>query len=53
LKNIEEDTVFKKEKVSRWRCRECGYIHEGTKALNVCPLCEHPLAYFELQAENY
>ncbi len=53
LANIKENKVFQTEQPSRWRCRECGYVHEGTKALNVCPLCEHPLAYFELKAENY
>jgi rubrerythrin len=53
LNNIQENKVFQKEQTSRWRCRECGYVHEGNKAPNVCPLCEHPQAYFELKAENY
>ena len=53
LKNIEDDTVFKKDKVVRWRCRNCGYIHEGTEAPKVCPACAHPQAYYEVAAENY
>ncbi|MFH1214290.1 MAG: rubrerythrin family protein [Candidatus Neomarinimicrobiota bacterium] len=52
-KNILENRVFEKEKVVRWRCRNCGYIHEGTKAPEKCPACNHPRAYFELLAENY
>ena len=53
LKNIEDVQIFKKDKVKRWHCRECGYIHEGDKAPNVCPLCDHPQAYFQIQAENF
>lgn len=53
LQNIEEDKVFNSEKKERWMCRECGYIHEGNKALENCPVCDHPKAYFELHAENY
>lgn len=51
--NIEKDRVFKKEKVVRWKCRNCGYIHEGTEAPEKCPACAHPKAYFELLGENY
>ena len=53
LKNIEEGKVFKKEKVVKWKCRNCGYIHEGTEAPEECPACAHPRAYFELLAENW
>jgi len=52
-KNITEGKVFKREKPVRWACRNCGYIHEGTEAPDVCPSCEHPQAYFELEATNY
>ncbi|MHA1210678.1 MAG: rubrerythrin [Candidatus Freyarchaeota archaeon] len=53
LKNIEEGKVFKKEKVVKWKCRNCGYIHEGTEAPEECPACAHPRAYFELLTENW
>ncbi len=51
--NIENSTVFKKEKPVVWRCRNCGYLHEGTEALDVCPACAHPRAHFEVLAENW
>jgi rubrerythrin len=53
LKNIEEGTVFKKDKKVKWICRKCGLIHESERALHNCPGCEHPQAYFEVLAENY
>ncbi|RKX70878.1 rubrerythrin family protein [candidate division WOR-3 bacterium] len=53
LKNLEEGRVFRKEKVVRWKCRNCGYIHEGTEAPEKCPACAHPQAYFELLFENW
>jgi len=53
LENVEEDRVFKREKVVKWRCRNCGYIHEGAEAPEECPACAHPRAYFELLSENY
>ncbi len=53
LKNIENSTVFKKEKVMKWRCRNCGYIFEGTEPPEKCPACAHPQAFFELLSENY
>jgi rubrerythrin len=53
LKNVEEGTVFKKNEKVFWRCRNCGFIHEGTEALEECPACQHPRAYFELLGENY
>jgi len=51
--NIETGKVFKKDKKIVWRCRNCGYIHEGTEAIDVCPACAHPKAHFELLGENY
>jgi rubrerythrin len=53
LKNVEAGTVFKKEKKVVWRCRNCGYLHEGEEAPGVCPACVHPQAHFELLAENW
>ncbi|MBT4092163.1 MAG: rubrerythrin family protein, partial [Deltaproteobacteria bacterium] len=37
----------------KWMCRNCGYVHEGKTALNMCPACQHPLAHFEIKKENY
>jgi len=53
LENIEKDRVFKREEVVRWKCRNCGYIHEGKEAPEECPSCAHPRAYFELLCENW
>jgi rubrerythrin len=53
LSNIESNKVFKKDNVVKWRCRNCGYIHEGKEAPKECPACAHPQAYYELLAENY
>ena len=53
LGNIEKDRVFKREKAVVWKCRNCGYIHEGTEAPEECPACGHARAYFELLSENY
>ncbi len=53
LENLERDRVFKWEKIVRWRCRNCGYIHDGTEPPEKCPACAHPKAYFELLGENY
>ncbi len=53
LENIENGEVFKKDKTVRWKCRNCGYIHEGTEAPEKCPACVHPRAYFELLTESY
>ena len=53
LTNVEAGTVFKKDKKVVWRCRNCGYLHEGNEALKVCPACAHPQAHFELLAENW
>ncbi len=53
LKNIEDGTVFKKTEKVKWVCSNCGFVHEGEKALETCPACLHPKAYFELYEENY
>lgn len=53
LKNIEEGEVFKKDEKVYWRCRNCGHIHEGAEALEMCPVCDHPKAHFELLCNNY
>ena len=53
LQNIKDGTVFKKDKVVKWKCRNCGYIHEGTEAPEKCPACDHPQSYYEVMAENY
>lgn len=53
LKNIEMQEVFKKSEVKVWECRNCGHIVVGTQAPDICPVCAHPQAYFEVSAENY
>ncbi len=51
--NIENGRVFKRDKPVTWRCRNCGYLHEGTEAPNECPACKHPQAHFEILGENW
>ena len=51
--NIEAGRVFKRDEEVVWRCRNCGYLHEGSEALEVCPACVHPQAHFELLGENW
>lgn len=53
LHNVETGAVFAKSEVKIWECRNCGHIVVGTAAPEVCPVCNHPLSYFELCAENY
>ncbi len=53
LANVEAGTVFKKKEKVVWRCRNCGYLHEGAEAPDSCPACAHPQAHFELLAENW
>ncbi|MCQ2166490.1 MAG: rubrerythrin family protein [Bacteroidales bacterium] len=52
LKNVETAQVFEKSEVKVWECRNCGHIVVGTKAPEVCPVCAHPKAYFEIHKEN-
>jgi len=51
--NISDGTVFKKGVSTKWHCRNCGYVHEGTEAPELCPACAHPQSHFEELAENY
>lgn len=53
LANVKEGKVFAKEEKKVWICRNCGHIHFGDEAPEVCPVCSHPKAYFELLATNY
>jgi rubrerythrin len=53
LANIEEGIVFSRDGDRVWQCRNCGHIHVGKQAPDVCPVCNHPQAYFELKKENY
>lgn len=53
LQNILDGTVFKKGEKVKWVCSNCGYVHEGEKALDNCPACLHPQSFFELMEENY
>ena len=52
-RNIDEGKVFKRDGTVVWRCRNCGYLHEGPEAPNTCPACAHPQAHFELLGENW
>lgn len=53
LTNLEEGKVFESNSNVIWKCRNCGYLHEGTKAPETCPACLHPQAYFELKENNF
>ena len=53
LKNLRDNKVFEKEEKVFWVCRKCGHVHFGNKALNNCPVCNHPVSYFEIKAENF
>ena len=53
LKNIETAQVFEKSEVKVWECRNCGHVVVGTKAPEICPVCNHPQSYFEIREENY
>lgn len=53
IKNLDEGTVFRKNEKVVWRCRNCGYLHDGAEAPEECPACQHPRAYFELFNEKY
>ena len=53
LENLEKGEVFKKDEVKRWKCNNCGYIHEGDEAPEKCPACSHPQGYFEIFIETY
>ena len=53
LENVKAGRVFKKDKAVKWKCRNCGYVHEGKDAPKSCPACRHPQAFFEVLCENY
>lgn len=53
IKNIQDGKVFKRDEVEKWKCRNCGYVHEGKDAPKECPACAHPQAHYELLCENY
>lgn len=53
LKNLETDQVFKKDEVVEWKCNNCGYVHTGKSAPNLCPACDHPIDHFEVFKETY
>jgi rubrerythrin len=53
LENLENNSVFKKKSIVRWKCRNCGFVHEGEEALEVCPACLHPQSHFEIKEKNY
>ena len=53
LSNVEEGKVFKRGDVVIWQCSNCGHIVVGTQAPEICPVCSHPKAYFQIQAKNY
>ncbi len=53
LRNVETQQVFERSEVKVWECRNCGHIIVGTKAPEVCPVCNHPQSYFEIREENY
>lgn len=53
LESLKNDKTFKGDAPLGWKCRNCGYIHEGPEAPEVCPCCAHPKAYFERKVENY
>jgi rubrerythrin len=52
-KNIEKGVVFKKDQAVVWKCQNCGYLHVGKEAPVVCPTCDHPQCFFEVQAQNW
>lgn len=53
LANVEENKVFKKDSVIKWKCRNCGFVFEGNEATEKCPVCDHSRSYFEVWCENY
>ncbi len=53
LASVKNNTVFKKDTVVKWKCRNCGYVHEGKEAPRECPACKHSQSFYELLCENY
>jgi len=53
LANVKNGAVFRKDKVIKWKCRNCGHVYEGSEAPDKCPVCDHAQSYFEVWCENY
>ena len=53
LASVEQDKVFKRDAPTKWKCRNCGFVFEGSEAPEKCPVCDHPRSYFEVWCENY
>jgi rubrerythrin len=53
LENVEKELVFKKDQPRKWKCENCGYVHEGAEAPEICPACKHPRSYYEIWTEPY
>jgi len=53
LANVEQGKVFKKDAPMKWKCRNCGFVYEGSEVPDECPVCEHPKSFFEIWTENY
>lgn len=53
LENVKNKNIFKKSSSVKWKCRNCGYVYNGTEAPQTCPACKHPQSYYEIFAENY
>lgn len=53
LDRVTKNEVFKRPEKTRWKCNNCGYVHDGTEALEMCPACQHPQGHFHVKEENY
>jgi len=53
LDNLRKNKVFERKPAVRWECRNCGFVYEGEKAPDICPVCKHPLAFFQIEPDNY
>ncbi|MEA4862748.1 MAG: rubrerythrin [Victivallaceae bacterium] len=53
LENMKKNQVFQRKPAVRWECRNCGFVYEGEKAPEMCPVCKHPLAFFQIEPNNY
>lgn len=53
LKALEADKIFKKDETVEWRCQNCGHVHKGNEAPEICPVCQHPKAFFEIKVDKF
>ena len=53
LEALEANKIFEKEETMEWRCQNCGHVHKGTNAPEVCPICKHPKAFFEVKCDEF